>query len=50
MNGVNIRRSVEQSEPDLSKSSSVRGQELYAISTETFYLLNLIKFFTDNSS
>jgi hypothetical protein len=50
MNAVNIRRSVEQSESEPSKPGSVRGQELYDISTETFYLLNLIKFFTDNSS
>lgn len=33
MNGVNARRSIEQSESEASKSGSVRGQELYVYPT-----------------
>jgi hypothetical protein len=50
MNGVNVRRSIEQSESEPSKSGSVRGQELYVFSAETFYLFSIIIFFTHISS
>lgn len=44
MNGVNVRRSIEQSESEPSKAGSVRGQELYV------YPSSLLTYLSSNSN